>query len=288
MPRIAIIADIHANLFALDAVTRDLGVRDVDEIIVAGDMVGRGPQGNAVVHRVIKEGWSCVRGNHEDYLLSFCHDDIPDSWHTAEEWAASRWMADELDEEAVRFLETLPFSVTSRIDPQIEVFHGSPNSNSEGIGAWTPSERLDAHLNAIEGSILVCAHTHRPLHYVGDGGQVVNVGSVGLPFNGDWRAQYALLTGTPGDWETAFISVEYPRDDFLRYYQRSGFLDQGAITAHLLHQEVQQARPFLVPFLKWVAMTNRPPTSDYLAEFLDLYDPADSMSEFFARVRQSN
>lgn len=284
MHRIAIIADIHANLFALDAVIEDLRGRQLDEVIVAGDVVGRGPQGNAVVHRIQELGWPCVRGNHEDYLLSFWRGDIPDSWRIEEEWAASRWMADELDEEAIAFIDALPFSYRSNVAPAIEVFHGSPNSHSEGIGHWTPKSRLLELLKAIEGSVLVCAHTHRPLKANTKDGLVVNAGSVGLPFNGDWRAQYAILEGNDDQWEVSFRRVSYPRDQFLELYERSGFVDQGKITAKLLRYEVQHARPFLVPFLKWAELTDRATTSESLPQFIDTYDPTESMRTFLRRI----
>ena len=282
--RIAIIADIHANLFALEVAIDDLATRQIDEVIVAGDLVGRGPQGSEVIARIDELGWPCVRGNHEDYLLSFWHGDVPDSWMKDEQWAASRWMADELNAEAIEFMESLPFSRHCSLAPAIEVFHGSPNSHSEGIGAWTPQLRLEEHLKAIDGTVLVCAHTHRPLEYRSPNGLVVNVGSLGLPFNGDWRAQYAILEGSGADWKVSFVHVDYPRQKFLDYYETSGFLEEGRITAQLLYREVQAARPFLVPFLKWAELTDRRPTSEHLDEFLDVYEPDESMRDFFARL----
>ncbi len=282
MDRIAVVADIHGNRFALDAVIDDLEARQVDEVIVAGDLVGRGPQGSEVVHRVADLGWRCVRGNHEDYLLNFCRDNVPLSWWEDEEWAASRWMARELDEEAVAFIESLPFSLHSKLAPSMQIFHGSPNSHSEGIGAWTPEQRLEQFLQAIDGTILVCAHTHRPLEYDSPRGMIVNVGSVGLPFNGDWHAQYAILEGQADQWEVTFRRVAYPRQRFLDHYRTSGFLEEGGITAALLYEEVKFARPFLVPFLKWADATERLPRDAHLEEFLDLYDPDQSLAEFFA------
>ena len=285
MKRIAIIADIHANLPALEAVIADLQPLNPDEILVAGDLVGRGPQGTAVVRRIASQRWRSVRGNHEDYLLSFVRGDIPDAWRHAEEWAASRWMADELDEESVRFIDALPFSIQSSIDPDIEVFHGSPNSHSEGIGGWTPEDRLETFLEAIDGTVLVCAHTHRPLCYRSEAGLIVNAGSVGLPFNGDPRAQYVMLHGQPGQWEVEFRQVDYDRQALLAHYNSSGFLTKGAITAELLRREVEAARPFLVPFLNWAEISHCDPTTANLEAFLSVYDPHQSMAEFFASLR---
>lgn len=287
MPTIAILADVHANLFALDAVIADIARHQVDEVIVAGDMVGRGPQGSAVVARIAELGWRSVKGNHEDYLLSFCRGDIPDPWRTLDEWAGSRWMAEELNDEAVAFIDALPFSLLATTDPTLEVFHGSPRSHSEGIGAWTPDDRLREHFDAIEGSTLICAHTHRPLVRRFDDGLIVNVGSVGLPFNGDWRAQYAILDGHGPSREVTLRQVEYDREGFLQHYRSSGFLDEGDITARLLYREVQAARPFLVPFLKWAELTEREPALEALDDFDAVYEPGISMLDFLKRIDPS-
>ena len=74
--RIAVLADIHSNLRALDAVVDDIATRGVDEVVVGGDIVGRGPQGAAVVDRVRELGWPSVRGNHEDYLVAFSREEL--------------------------------------------------------------------------------------------------------------------------------------------------------------------------------------------------------------------
>ncbi|MFU8806014.1 MAG: metallophosphoesterase family protein [Bradymonadaceae bacterium] len=289
MTRVAIIADIHANLPALEAVETDLGMQNIDEVLVAGDLVGRGPQGRAVVSRVAERDWRTIRGNHEDYVLSFRRHDVPSNWLEAREWAASRWMAAELDEDSVAFLDALPFSCTSALAPQIRIFHGSPRSYCEGLGKWTKDDILRGHLDSIDEPVLVCAHTHRPLLKRLDEGLVVNVGSVGLPFNADWRAQYAILTvdESSGHIDVEFRQVPYDREAFLETYQTSGFLEEGGVTARLLFMEVEQARPFLVPFLKWIEALEVEAVQEYLPEFLDAYDCTRPLSEFFGALRNA-
>lgn len=304
MPRVAVLADIHGNLFALEAVIDDLKHAGVDAVIVAGDLVGRGPQGSAVVDRVAALGWPCIRGNHEDYLLGFARRDIPAEWLTSDEWAASRWMAAELGPDQLAFIDALPFSMPTPQAPPLRILHGSPTSHSEGIGVWTRDARLDTHLESIDESTLVCAHTHRPLIRHRPGGSIVNVGSVGLPFNGDPRAQYAIFT-TPDDaannsasdaaddapertvdgWTVELRQTPYDRDALLDHYTRSGFLREGKITAQLLKYEVETARPHLVPFLTWARLKRLEPAPEHLTAFFDLYDPHASIATFMAQLK---
>lgn len=287
MTRIAIIADIHGNLPALEAVTADIETQGVDEILVGGDLVGRGPQGSAVVHFIMDKGWPCIRGNHEDYMLSFIKRTVPEAWWHEHEWAASRWMAAELDEEVVSYIDALAPSLCSPLAPSLRLVHGSPSSNREGIGPWTSEEDLQRHLDAIDEPLLVCAHTHRPFDTkIGDK-QIVNVGSVGLPFNGDWRAQYAIFSiDQSGEWDFTYKQVPYDRDRLCKHYEDSGFLEEGGVTSKLLYREVQRARPQLVPFLMWAERTSHPPNCETLPLFLDMYDDTKPMSELIRLLEQ--
>jgi predicted phosphodiesterase len=282
--RIAVIADIHGNTPALEAVLDDLGSQGPDEVLVAGDLVGRGPRGSAVIAEVRARGWRSVRGNHEDYLLAFRRREVPEAWWRLNEWSAARWMAAELSEDDVAYLESLPLTISSDLNPDLVLTHGTPRSHSEGLGPWSSDGKLTGHLERISGSLLVCAHTHRPMHRTLPAGQVVNVGSVGLPFNGDRRAQYAVLDLEKDRWTVRFRQVDYDLDRTLEIYDTSGFRSAGGVTAELLRLELLHAAPFLVPFLKWCEALGAAPAPERIAEFLDLYDPAEPVHEFFVRL----
>jgi predicted phosphodiesterase len=284
MKTLAVISDIHANRFALEAVIDDLAARGVTEVFVAGDLIGRGPQGSAVVSRIRALGWPCLRGNHEDYVLNFVHGHIKPEWRTSPDWSAARWMADELDRDHVAFLDALPMTMTAGSDASLRLYHGSPDSYQDGIGDWTSPERLTEHLDAITEDTLVCGHTHRPFHHRRDHRQIVNIGSVGLPFNEDWRAQYATFTqGARGDWSPRFHQVAWDRESFLKHYRDSGFLTEGGATTRLLYEELQHARPYLVPFLTW-AKARRAGDLDpaHIPAFLNDYRDAGSSRALLA------
>ncbi len=280
MPTIAILADVHGNVPALEAVLADLDSVAPDEVLVGGDLVGRGPEGSRVTRTISERGWRTIRGNHEEYLLAFRRGDIPPEWHDAEMWAASRWMAAELGEDDVAYLDGLPEALSSELAPDVRLVHGTPRSANEGIGPWTADAAVERHLGSIDQTVLVCAHTHRPLDRQLACGQVINVGSVGLPFNRDPRAQYVLLRPAGDRVDVEFRRVPYDRDETRRIYRRSGFLEAGGATARLLLKELDEAAPFLVPFLSWAEAEERPPLDDSVDAFLAVYDP-DRQREFF-------
>lgn len=281
--RIAVLSDIHGNVPALEAVLDDLAGQAVDEVLVGGDLVGRGPQGSRVTRRIRELGFPAIGGNHEDYLLDFRRGDIPDHWRTSTEWSAARFMAAELDDEDVRYLEDLPFSIKR---PGLEVVHGSPRSNREGIGPWTSTEELQEHLERIDAKILICAHTHRPLVREVAAGLVVNIGSVGLPFNRDHRAQYAIFKrGGRWGWRVELRQVAYELQEIFDVYERTGFLTEGGVTARLLKVELEVAAPVLVPFLEWSKARGVAPDLAELDEFFRFHPPGSSLRGFFERLR---
>jgi predicted phosphodiesterase len=285
--RIAIIADIHGNVPALTAVLTDLERLGPDEVLVGGDLVGRGPQGSAVIELIRQRGWPSVRGNHEDYLLAFHQRRIPEAWWSDDEWAAARWMTAELSHDDFVYLDSLPMTLASRAVPGLLLTHGSPRSHSEGLGPWTSDVKLEALLERMDESLLACAHTHRQMHRRLRAGEVVNVGSVGLPFDGDPRAQYVILEWTGGRWNVEMRRVGYDIEELFTIYEESGFAAAGGATVELLRLEIEHAAPFLVPFLKWSEALGTAPTRDRIADFLDLYDPGEPVHEFFVRLEAS-
>jgi predicted phosphodiesterase len=270
--KIAFLADIHGNVPALEAVIRDVEAQGVHEVLVGGDLVGRGPEGSKVARRIRDLGWPSVRGNHEDYLLAFRRRQVPEHWLDAAEWSAAQWMAAELTPEDERYIDSFPFSLASRVAPALRLVHASPASTSDGLGIWTRDDQLEAHLNSIDESMLLCGHTHRPMHRRLSAGSVINVGAVGLPFNRDRRAQYAIVHVRGESFDVEFRRVPYDLDALLAIYDRSGFLAQGGITAELLRLELLHAYPFVVPFIRWTETSGLPAERSSLDTFLARYE----------------
>lgn len=283
-PTIAVLADVHGNMPALEAVLADLDSQRPDEVLVGGDLVGRGPEGSRVVQTIRATGWRTIRGNHEDYLLDFRRRRVPTEWWHQRRWAASRWMAAELDPDDVAWIESLPPALRSAAEPGLLLVHGTVESANAGLGPWTSDRELRQQLQTVEAELLVCGHTHRPMDRQLPEGRVVNVGSVGLPFNRDPRAQYALLRREGDGWQVELRRIDYDLGEIFAIYERSGFLSEGGITAELLKLELEESTAYLVPFLKWAEIAGRRPDHPALETFLDRYDPDLPMHEQLRRL----
>src|SRR5438093_742119 len=115
--RYLVLTDIHANLEALDTCLADALVRTYDATLVLGDLVGYGPDPNAVVERVqALQPIAIVRGNHDKVA---CGLEQADGFNSVAKTAAARRRArrvrDRRHETAPRRL--VPLEVSRRRDP---------------------------------------------------------------------------------------------------------------------------------------------------------------------------
>jgi len=119
------------------------------------------------------------------------------------------------------------------------------------------------------------------MHRILAAGEVINVGAVGLPFNGDRRAQYAIVTHHAESWTVDFRRVDYDVEEVLAIYRRSGFLQAGGVTARLLQVELERALPHLVPFIAWRKAYDAPADDAAVDRFLAEFRGDQPLGEFF-------
>ena len=115
--RVAVLSDIHSNIVALDAVLSHAG--DVDAIWHLGDVVGYGPEPDAVVARLSEREATGVRGNHDAAAVGGPEID----WFNPEARAAAEWTRDTMTEDTRRWLAGLP---ETRVVADVLLVHGSP------------------------------------------------------------------------------------------------------------------------------------------------------------------
>jgi putative phosphoesterase len=190
--RIAIVADIHGNLTALEAVLADLRETAPDLIFHGGDLVQGGSNSAGVVDRIRDLGWPGVVGNTDELLFRpeslrefFGASPIGD---LIEEMAA--FERDALGEERLSWLRGLPFR---QFHGPMALVHASPESCWRAPMPEATDAELDRVYSPLGQAVVVYGHVHRSFVRRVEGITVVNTGSVSLSHDGDRRAAYLLL-----------------------------------------------------------------------------------------------
>src|SRR5512135_539542 len=116
--KLAVLADIHSNWRALQAVADHIEQWQPDRVVVAGDVINRGPRPVECLDFVLKmqreRGWLLVLGNHEEYVIHHAHPREPIAGPWIQIWGSSRWTYDALKGD-VSALEAMPFQQSWRM-----------------------------------------------------------------------------------------------------------------------------------------------------------------------------
>ena len=231
--RIGLIADIHGNLLALDAVIEELGREELDEIICLGD-VAVGPQPAESLERV--RGLACpvVLGNWDAYFVSGFPAQTTEIAQKLVEMG--EWWAGRLSDADREYMQSFAGSLERRLPDgnRLLAFHGSPRSYEDFIFATTPDDELEQMLDGADAPLLAGGHTHFSMVRHHKEALLVNPGSVGLPFAkrapvmriSPW-AEYAVVESEDGRLSVDLRRTAFDVDSFLELIRRSGVPHAG-------------------------------------------------------------
>jgi diadenosine tetraphosphatase ApaH/serine/threonine PP2A family protein phosphatase len=183
----ALLYDVHGNLPALEAVLADARGAGADRWLLGGDyaLFGGWPEDCvALLHTLPDATW--IRGNGERWTAN--PDDAPDNPVVPGAVQACR---EALGDARTQELAGLPFD---HVDRETSFCHASPVSDVRSFMPEPAGDEAEL-LEGVTARRLVFGHTHLPFRRERDGIELVNPGSVGLPFDGDTRAAYALVRG---------------------------------------------------------------------------------------------
>ncbi|MEM9558279.1 MAG: metallophosphoesterase family protein [Acidobacteriota bacterium] len=219
--RIALLADVHGNIDALDAVIDDLTRREVSRVANLGDHAS-GPLAPLRATRLLmaQTSWIHLAGNHERQLLTTPRAAMnPSDAHAVSELGEAElaWMANQ--------------EPCAALGDDVLLCHGTPSSDSTYLLETVTEEgqvhlatRAEIHdrLGPTQARLIACGHSHIPRVVRTESGQlVVNPGSVGLPAYDDDRptthvmqvgspdARYAVVERVGDAWRCELISVPY-------------------------------------------------------------------------------
>ena len=230
--RIAVIADIHGNLPALEAVLADLAGRGADRVVNLGDCVSGPLWPRETMDLLAAGGIAGVRGNHDRWLAETPRGEM---------YPSDAFAFDRLTPAQVAALGALPPLLD--LGNGATALHGTKQNDNAYLledvrdGRLVPARpgTIAERLGGVAGSLVLCGHSHQARVVRLDSGcLVVNPGSVGAPGYvdptppahvseaGSPHARYALVTRAQGAWSVDLITVAYAWDHAARRAAENG------------------------------------------------------------------
>jgi putative phosphoesterase len=223
--RIAVLADIHANVWALESVLADVRKRGCDAVWNLGDILHGALKPRATYELLKATAITLTVGGNQDRELD-------------------AWMIQDAGNEAIDWLRGLP--ATAVFENEVLLCHGSPIDDTvyllEDVSSGHPVVRDEGTILELLGGaaqkVILCGHTHIPrLVRLANGQMIVNPGSVGVAAYSDDSpvphvmenyspdASYAILEKTAAGWDATFRKVPYDTREAARTAAERGRSD---------------------------------------------------------------
>jgi diadenosine tetraphosphatase ApaH/serine/threonine PP2A family protein phosphatase len=224
--KVAILADIHGNLEALQAVQADLLSYAVDRVVCLGDNIGYGPDPDGVITLIRQQGYASMLGNHEFALT----DKRGRRWLNFQAAENNQETKELLSPENLQFCRSLPLFI--QLDDGHFV-HGFPEDSIFRYLPKQDDEKIKKLFEKSTASVFFVGHTHDLQLVTEENGivlrrglqqgrfsldptqkYIINCGSVGQPRDGDKRAKYVLWDSVAREIEVRFVGydVEQTKD----------------------------------------------------------------------------
>ncbi|WP_245530692.1 metallophosphoesterase family protein [Alicyclobacillus acidocaldarius] len=238
--RLAFFSDVHGNELALDAVIADLRQVGCDGVYVLGDLAFRGYAPKACVEKVAEVADKVIRGNADEWVVRGVRPgEVPDERRAGmdEEAAFARGL---LAREELEYLANLPLLLQEESPfGRWLAFHATPLDPFPVVAADAPDDDIESRIVAGQDARLyLYGHIHVP--YVRDirGRTVVNLGSVGMPFDGVPQASYVILHVDEDVFRVEHRRVPYDVEAACRRYDEIGYP-----AAEMMKRVLRTARP---------------------------------------------
>lgn len=171
--KIGLISDVHGDYPSLLKALRIFKSEHVNKILCAGDLVEKGEQGDEVVALINQLKIPCVLGNHDEQAPGN-QQWLKDNMDTAHPNVKNQI----LKPETLDIIEQFPRKLRYEWQKlRILLCHGSPASNVEYLMTTAPYERFAEHARRARADIILCGHTHRPMHYLVEDVHFINPGA---------------------------------------------------------------------------------------------------------------
>ncbi|MBB6215052.1 putative phosphoesterase [Anaerosolibacter carboniphilus] len=215
--KFAVISDVHANIYALEAALEDIEKKGIEVVYCTGDLVGYAPFPNEVIQLIRMRQIPTLQGNYdhsvgEDLFACGCDYNVQSAMDLGAQ--SLFWSREHTTYENKKWLRELPKQLWQEVEGKKVLFvHGSTRRNNEYL--YEKSKELDEIAEGANFDILICGHTHKPFHQLVNDIHFMNGGSVGKPKHaqGDPRGTYIIVDVTKDhvEMDIQYVTYDYEK-----------------------------------------------------------------------------
>ncbi|MBP3656814.1 MAG: metallophosphoesterase [Clostridia bacterium] len=263
--RIALIADIHANLPALEAVL--LAIRQKhkpDMILSLGDQINLGPCPRETLALLRDHHVVCLHGNHEGYVLAAMKGDPA---YDGANFSAVRWNAHRLSEAEITFPQTYELG-------GVTFCHAMPGNDRFPVHDVHKALPLLQKMTFDRPTHIICGHGHNPSHYRVGNLTLDCIGSVGCMDDAPpGIAPYVLLTIDRFGAALEPFFAGYDVCALKPLFLSSGMAESCPVMSHLISLQMTTNHDYLLPFVQLAWSLARSRRQDMISE--DVWQETD-------------
>lgn len=224
--KIAVISDIHSNIYALDKTIEDIKNKDIDMVVCTGDLVGYATRPNEVINKIREEKILTIMGNYDEAIGNFkimCGCDYKDAKDAEKASFSMHFTSTETTDENKKYLRNLPKeAIFTFHNKTIRFVHGSTRVINEYLKE--NSKEANEVMKELVEDILVCGHTHIPYaKYYGEK-LLVNAGSVGKPKTNKPYSNYVIIEICESNVDVKIIEVDYDFEKIAKEIEENDIL----------------------------------------------------------------
>lgn len=223
--KIAFISDIHGNAIALDAVLNDIKNQGIDKIYVLGDLCYRGPEPKRSLDLIRSLNTEVIKGNADEWVVrGVLEGEVPQKalgmMNDERQWTVSK-----LEQTDIDYLKNLPTQISCTHNGiEIFGFHATPESLFDVVLPHEDDAALETRLmKSTNAQVYIYAHIHKPFIRYINGKVIMNIGSVGLPFDGLTKASYGIVEVEDNNYRTSIKRVSYDNEKVVALYQKGQY-----------------------------------------------------------------
>ena len=220
--RILLLADIHGNFPALQAIANKLNPNDFQFIVNCGDSLVYAPFPNETIQWLADHQALSILGNTDEKVIRLLKGKTMKKPGNPEKRIMYTTTVDALGKSERRFLLALgpkieisiptPLAKRQKKGLKVGIFHGSPADPDEFLFADTPDNRFHELAEQTDCHIIVTGHSHSPYHKFLSGTHFINPGSAGRMFDDDPRTSCAILEISEDNITVSHFRIDYRID----------------------------------------------------------------------------